>query len=492
MSEKLLLLPILFPAFAALVFAVSALPSSQTRFWRDFAIESAVLVNSALLLFFVWKAPVETLTLFRLSGNVAFALRLDGLGRIFAVLIAFLWPLTMLYALEYMEHKGREVPFYAWFLLTFGVVAGIALSANLLTLFFFYEVMTMTTLPLVMHDMDGRARYAGRQYLLYSVGGAALAFVPLAFSLLHGGGDFILGGSLSLLPHISRTLVLSAYFLGFIGFGVKATVFPFHSWLPAAAVAPTPVTALLHAVAVVKAGVFAIIRLTWYVFDPASLRGTWAQTAAFALVCLTILYGSSMALATHHLKRRFAWSTISQLSYILLGVLLLTPEGLVGALTHLGAHAVMKINLFFCAGAILYRTHREYLFDMRGIGLGMPWTFVALLISGLALCGLPPSAGFMGKWQLGIAAAAVPPLGYIGLVVIGVSAVLTVLYIFSIFGTAAMPGRNFDFGAANEGVSDPGARMLIPMGILAAAAVLYGLYAEPLVAFFTRVALGEI
>ena len=491
MSEKLLLLPILFPAFASLVFALS-INRCRTQFWRDLAVESAVLANSALLLFFVWKAPEGTLTLFRLSGSVAFALHLDGLGRTFAVLIAFLWPLTMLYALEYMEHKGRENPFYAWFLLTFGVVAGIALSANLLTLFFFYEVMTMTTLPLVMHDMDGRARYAGRQYLTYSVGGAALAFVPLAFSLLHGGGEFALGGSLSLLPHISPNLVLSAYFLGFIGFGVKAAVFPFHSWLPAAAVAPTPVTALLHAVAVVKAGVFAIIRLTWYVFGPGTLRGTWAQTAAFTMTCLTILYGSSMALATHHLKRRFAWSTISQLSYILLGVLLLTPEGFVGGLTQLGAHAVMKINLFFCAGAILCRTHREYLFDMRGIGLGMPWTFLALLVSGLALCGLPPSAGFMGKWQLGVAAAAVPPLGYIGLVVITVSAVLTVLYIFSIFGTALMPGKNFDFKTANEGVSDPGARMLIPMGILAAAAVFYGLYAEPLVAFFARVAAGEI
>ena len=185
-------------------------------------------------------------------------------------------------------------------------------------------------------------------------------------------------------------MFLSAWFIGFIGFGVKAAVFPFHGWLPAASVAPTPVTALLHAVAVVKAGVFAIIRLSWYVFNPELLQNTWAQYTAFAMICITILYGSSMALSTQHLKRRFAYSTISQLSYVLMGVLLLTPDGLIGALTHLGAHAVIKINLFFCAGAILCQTEREYLFDMRGLCSGMPKTSIALLISGLALCGLPP------------------------------------------------------------------------------------------------------
>ncbi|MBR1486538.1 MAG: hypothetical protein IJ597_04710, partial [Synergistaceae bacterium] len=259
-----------------------------------------------------------------------------------------------------------------------------------------------------------------------------------------------------------------------------------------AAVAPTPVTALLHAVAVVKAGVFAVIRLTWYVFEPESLDGTWAQWAAFALVCMTILYGSSMALATQHLKRRFAYSTISQLSYILLGVLLLTPEGLVGALTQMGGHAIMKINIFFCAGAILCQTNREYLFDMRGIGHGMPKTSLVFFVSGLALCGLPPSAGFMGKWQLGTAGAAASPLGYIGIAVLAISSVLTVLYVFSIFSIFVMPGKNFDFKTANEGVKDPGLQMLIPLFLLAIGSWLYGLYAQPLINFFTKIAQGLI
>ncbi|MBQ7544736.1 MAG: hypothetical protein IJT02_07310 [Synergistaceae bacterium] len=490
MSEKFLLLPVLLPALAALMIPAINFTS---RTARNIFTECAVLLNTAVIALLVIYPPAKTLILFRMSERAAFALSLDGLGMVFAVLIAVLWPLTTLYAFEYMSHEHREASFFGWFVLTYGVVAGIALSSNLLTLYLFYEVMTLTTLPLVMHEMDGRARYAGRKYLIYSVGGAACAFIALTYTMSQGGGEFFtLGGTLGVWPNEPSSMLLWAWFLGFLGFGVKAAVFPFHGWLPSASVAPTPVTALLHAVAVVKAGIFAVIRLTWYVFEPETLAGTWAQWAAFAMVCITIIYGSSMALATQHLKRRFAYSTISQLSYILLGVLLLTPEGLVGALTHMGGHAVMKINLFFCAGAVLCQTDREYLFDMRGLGLGMPKTSLALLVSGLALCGLPPSAGFMGKWELGIAAAAKSPLGHAGVAMLAVSAVLTVLYIFSIFSIFIMPGKNFDFKTANQGVKDPGNEMLIPLGILAAGAFLYGLYSEPLIEFFTRIAHGII
>ncbi len=488
MNEKFLLFPVLIPALSALLIPALKFPGKK---FRNIFIESSVLLNSLIIILLVLYPPANSLTLFRLSERAAFALKLDGLGMVFAVLIAVLWPLTTLYAFEYMSHEHRETSFFGWFTLTYGVVAGIALASDLLTLYLFYEIMTLTTLPLVMHEMDGRARYAGRKYLIYSVGGAACAFIALTYTMSQGGGEiFMLGGTMGVWPNEPEKLYLWAWFLGFLGFGVKAAVFPFHSWLPSAAVAPTPVTALLHAVAVVKAGIFAIIRLTWYVFEPESLAGTWAQWAAFALACITIIYGSSMALATQHLKRRFAYSTISQLSYILIGVLLLTPEGLVGALTHMGAHAIIKINLFFCAGAVLCQTEREYLFDMRGIGPGMPKTSLAFLISGLALCGLPPSAGFMGKWQLGTAGAAAAPLGHVGIAMLAISAVLTVLYIFSIFSIFIMPGKNFDFKTANEGVKDPGVQMLVPLGILALGSWLYGLYAAPVINFFTKIANG--
>ena len=488
MNEKFLLLPILLPAVAAVMLPFLKF---SDRKYRNIFIESSVLLNTLIILLLVIYPPVNTLTLFRLSEKAGFALRLDGLGMVFAVLIAILWPLTTLYAFEYMTHEHRETTFFGWFILTYGVVAGIALASDLLTLYLFYEIMTLTTLPLVMHEMDGRARYAGRKYLIYSVGGAACAFIALTYTMYQGGGEFFtLGGTLGVWPNEPSNMLLWAWFLGFLGFGVKAAIFPFHGWLPSASVAPTPVTALLHAVAVVKAGIFAIIRLTWYVFEPEVLAGTWAQWAAFILACITIVYGSSMALATQHLKRRFAYSTISQLSYILIGVLLLTPEGLVGALTHMGGHAIMKINLFFCAGAILCQTEREYLFDMRGLVVGMPKTSIALLFSGLALCGLPPSAGFMGKWQLGTASAAGTELGHAGIAMLMISAVLTVLYIFSIFSIFIMPGKNFDFKTANQGVRDPGVQMLAPLGVLALGSFVYGLYSEPLIKFFTRIAQG--
>lgn len=488
MPAWFLLLPILLPAGAALLLPLIG-PRGRTRL--ALCVGAVVTANTILTLLLIRHAPEGTLTLFRLAPTLALALRLDGMGSVFAALVAVLWVPTTLYAFEYMKHEGRENAFFAWFVLTYGVVLGIAFSANLLTLYFFYELMTLTTLPLVMHAMDDRARFAGRKYLTYSVGGASCAFVALVFAALHGtGAPFAMGGTLDAAA-VSRNALSAAYFLGFLGFGVKAAVFPFHGWLPSASVAPTPVTALLHAVAVVKGGVFAIVRLTHYVFGPELLRGSWAQAAAFALACITIVYGSAKALSSQHLKLRFAWSTVAQLSYILMGALLLTPEGLVGGLTHMAGHALMKINLFFCAGAVLYKTHREYLFDMRGIGMGMPRTFLCLGVSGMALAGLPPLAGFMGKWQLGVAAAA-EPCGYVGIAALMASSLMTVLYILSIVGIAVLPGRNFDFARANRGVEDPGLPMTGPMFVLAAAAVLYGLYAGPAIRFFERIAAGAL
>lgn len=490
MSAWFLLLPILIPSAAALVLS-STKPRTGTEL--AFCVGTIVTANSILTLLIARYAPAGALPLLRLSSTLAFALRLDGLGILFSVLVSVLWVPTTFYALEYMKHEGREKAFFSWFILTYGVVLGIAFSANLLTLYFFYELMTLTTLPLVMHAMDDRARAAGRKYLIYSVGGAACAFIALVFTIGHGAGAFFaMGGNLdATVASVPRDTLLTVYLLGFLGFGVKAALFPFHGWLPSASVAPTPVTALLHAVAVVKGGIFAIIRLTYFVFGPELLRGSWAQVTALILACVTIVYGSSRALASRHLKLRFAWSTVSQLSYILLGALLLTPEGLAGGLTHMAGHALMKINLFFCAGAILYKTHREYLSDMRGIGAGMPKTLFCLAVSGMALSGIPPLAGFVGKWQIGTAATSAP-YGYMGLTALMISALLTVLYIFSILGIATMPGKGFDFKTANQGVEDPNALMTIPMFLLAAAAILYGLYAGPAIRFFGRIAAGVL
>ena len=229
MNEKFLLFPILIPALSALLITAVKFPNKKIR---NIFIEAAVLFNSLIIALLIIYPPSGTLTLFRLSERAAFALKLDGLGMVFAALIAVLWPLTTLYAFEYMSHEHRETSFFGWFVLTYGVVAGIALASDLLTLYLFYEIMTLTTLPLVMHEMDGRARYAGRKYLIYSVGGAACAFIALTYAMSQGGGEiFVLGGTLGVWPKDPGNLYLCAWFLGFLGFGVKAAVFPFHGWL---------------------------------------------------------------------------------------------------------------------------------------------------------------------------------------------------------------------------------------------------------------------
>lgn len=258
--------------------------------------------------------------LLRIGGKLSFSLGVDGLSALFGVMVCVLWPLATLYALEYMSREGGENRFFAFYLISFGVTLGIACSANLVTMYLFYELLTLATLPLVMHAMDGKARYAGKVYLIYSMSGAALGFISMVFLLSYGGDHFQLGGVLAGVEP-SQTLLL-AYVAGFFGFGVKAAVFPGFRWLLRASVAPTPVTALLHAVAVVKTGVFAVTRLTWYGYGVDFLSGTWAQSLVMGAAVFTIVFGSAKALRTQHLKRRLAFSTVSNLSYVLLGVTL--------------------------------------------------------------------------------------------------------------------------------------------------------------------------
>ena len=263
-----------------------------------------------------------------------------------------------------------------------------------------------------------------------------------------------------------------AFLLGFCGFGVKAALFPFHHWLPTASVAPTPVTALLHAVAVVKAGIFAVARLIYFGYGAGALLGTRAQTAALMLATVTIVFGSSMALREKHLKRRLAYSTISNLSYILFSLALMTPDGLTGGLTHLLSHAVIKILLFFCAGAILYQNGREYINQLRGIGRRMPVTMGCFALAALSLIGIPPMAGFVSKWQLLSAGLDAPLQGFgiAGLAVLILSALLTAGYLLPVVTDGFFPGR--DFITERREV---GPRMTGPMLAFAAAVVVLGL-----------------
>ena len=435
------------------------------------------LGTSALTAVLCVRPPEGTLSFLPFTEELTLALRVDGVGRALMALLAFLWPLAVLYAFEYMEHEERPKAFFAWYTLSYFAVLGVAMAANLFTLYFFFECVTLCTLPLVTHKRDAASVRAGRRYLVYSLTGAVMAFAGMILLTRHGAGlDFLPGVGLRREAGLDENLMRGAFLAAFIGFSVKAAMFPLHAWLPAASVAPTPVTALLHAVAVVNAGAFACLRLTWYACGTDWLFGTWAQTAVLCLTLFTVLFGSAMAVREQHLKRRLAYSTVSNLSYILFGVALMTPAGMTGALTHLLAHGLTKIVLFYCAGAILIRTDREYVQDLRGMGRAMPATFAAFTLAGLSLIGTPPLAGFLGKWNLLTAAAdSGIALGTAGIGVILISAVLTAIYIMSVVAYA------FFLPAGESGVLpagrrlDPSWRMLLPLAAIGIAILMTGL-----------------
>ncbi len=448
---------------------------------------------TSLCLLYCLLVPQESVVLCHFSDTLAVTLSLDGLGKVFAALVAFLWPFASLYAFEYMEKASGQNTFFAFYTISFGVTLGVAMADNLLSLYVFYELLTFATLPLVMHGMRHEAVDAGLKYLYYSLGGAALAFIGLVFILYFGQGStaFAFGGSLpASAVQGNETLLRAGYVLCFLGFGVKAAVFPLHGWLPSVAVAPTPVTALLHAVAVVKAGAFAIIRVTYYTFGAGLLAGTFAQYVPLALAIFTIVFGCVMAVRERNLKRRLAYSTVSNLSYILFGALLLTPGGMQAGLLHMVFHALMKITLFAAAGTVLEKTGKRYVSDLRGLSKRMPLTMAAFALGALAMTGVPPLPGFLSKWSLAEAAlTAGGALPIIGLCALIVSALLTAGYLVVPTVTAwFMPlPENAELPKASY---DPGWRMLVPFVVFCAAMLACSLYPSPLVAYLRDVAAG--
>ncbi len=486
MPTYLLLAAILLPlAGGVLLYALKGIPLRALR------ISSLILtvLTSVLVWGLILGGGEGSFRVTRFAADLEVMLRLDGLGRFFAGILATLWPLTVLYALSYMENEPRQRSFFCFFCLSYAVSLGVAFAGNLFTLYFNYELLTLATVPLVLHAMTREAVKATRTYLLYSLGGAAFAFASMIFLIAAGaGGSFTLGGVLREVPYGNPALVRIFFVLGFFGFGVKSTVFPLHGWLPKAAVAPTPVTALLHAVAVVKAGAFAVIRLTWYCYGPDLLRGTWAQYLPLCFAAFTVVFGSVMAVKQAHFKRRLAWSTISNLSYILLGALLMTPEGLAAGLVHMAAHACIKILAFFCAGAALRRAGAQYHTELSGLGRKMPLTFGCYAVSALALTGIPLFNGFISKWQLLTACADQASwAAWVGAGALLISAMLTAIYMLTPACRAFFPGRDKGRGRL-AGVREADWRMSLPHGILAAGCLVFGVWAQPILDAAGRIA----
>ena len=411
--------------------------------------------------------------LWQITETITFSLRLDAVGILFCCLTAFCWLLTIPYAHVYMPHQGGEPRFYAFLFATEAAVMGAALAADFMTLYLFFELTTVLSAPLVLHGQDDGALLGGAKYLYYSVGGAFLALFGMAVLQQHCATlAFVKGGSL--LPGHHTPLVLAAVFCAIVGFGAKAGLYPLHNWLPSAhPAAPAPASALLSGI-IAKCGVLAILRLLYFVVGPEAIRGTWVQTAALTLTALTIALGSYMGCLERGLKKRLAYSSISQISYVLLGLFLLTERGVMGGMLQLFFHALAKIAIFQAAGAVILLTGNTRIDQFRGLGRRMPVTMLCFTVVSLSLVGIPPFGGFWSKWYLATAALAAVPgaLGYVIPAVLILSALLTAGYLAQPIIAAFFPGRDCP-EALLEPVDEPTA-MMTSLVIFAALSGLLG------------------
>lgn len=400
--------------------------------------EAATLVTATILFLIVAGIyPVVAaggrpeITLFEALPGLAFAFMVEPLGMIFALIASFLWIVTTLYSIGYMRghHEKNQTRFYFFFAIAIFSSIGVAFAANMFTLFIFYEILTLSTFPLVTHAGTPEAKRAGRVYLGILLG-TSIAFQLLAVIwtwTVAGTLDFRVGGILA--GHASDLVIGILFVLYMYGIG-KAALMPFHRWLPAAMVAPTPVSALLHAVAVVKAGVFTVVKVVLYIFGSETLLNIGNSQWLVYVAGFTIIMASLIALRQDNLKRRLAYSTISQLSYVVIAAAILSPQSLMGASIHIAAHAFGKITLFFCAGAIMVASHKTEVSQLKGIGKRMPFTMTAFAIGAISMIGLPPTAGFLSKWYIIQGAVAAEQMVALGVIV--VSTLLNAAYFLPI------------------------------------------------------------
>lgn len=370
-------------------------------------------------------------TVARVLPGLAIEFKVDPLGLLFALVAATLWIATSAYSIGYMRglKEHSQTRYFSFFAIALSATIGVAFSANLLTMYLFYEMLSLATYPLVTHHQDEEARFSGRKYLSYILGTSIAFVLPAMLVTYHLAGtlDF---NSLGILSGVDSKATITVLLLLFVFGFAKAGIMPFHGWLPAAMVAPTPVSALLHAVAVVKVGVFSILRIITGIFGVDLLGSLGLGTMLCYIAAITILTASLIALSQDGLKRRLAFSTIGQLSYIVLGAALLSPKGLTGAFVHIAMHAFGKITLFFCAGAIFVATGKKYISEMVGIGKRMPLTMTAFFIGSLSVIGLPPTGGFFSKWYLVLGTIQADQIAM--LVVLLVSSLLNAAYFLPI------------------------------------------------------------
>jgi len=466
-GAEALQLALVVPAAAALLIAAAGR-------WPNVR-EGITLATGATLLAIVYTLLPDVMAggrpavlLVETLPGLSIALSAEPLGMLFALIAASLWIVTSIYAIGYMRghHEKNQTRFYVAFAIAIASTMGVAFADNMFTLFLFYEALTISTYPLVTHAGTDAAKRGGRTYLGILIG-TSIAFQLLAIGWtwsLTGTLDFTEGGVFS--QDTPAWLIGALYALFVFGIG-KAALMPFHRWLPAAMVAPTPVSALLHAVAVVKAGVFTVLKVTVYLFGLDTITNAAANDWLVYIAGATILLASLVAMTKDNLKARLAYSTVSQLGYIVLGALLATPLGILGGSMHIAMHAFAKITLFFAAGAIMVAAHKTEISQLDGLGRRMPLTFAAFAIGTLSIIGLPPFAGVWSKWYLALATIDAGHLLLLGVLLL--SSLLNIAYLLVI------PMRAFFCTPADQsnGIHEAPVACLLAMGITSAACVFY-------------------
>lgn len=497
--QELILCTIFIPVLAGLLMLV--LPAGKVKEKTVAYVSVGALVLSlvsaaALLVCYVkaGDAGVNGFTLFTLTEGLEIRFAIDGLGAFFLGFIPLIWLLGGVFSLEYLKHEHYRKRFWGFYLLTLAALHGLSLSGNLVTMYLFFEMMTLVSMPLVLHTQTHEAIMAGLKYLLYSMCGAYMALFGVFF-LYHFGGqmDFVSGGVVA--PEVwaeNGTILLLALFFMVLGFGVKAGMFPMHAWLPTAhPVAPAPASAVLSAI-IVKGGVLAVLRSVYYVAGAQFLKGTWVQYTWIVLALITVFMGSMLAFREPLLKKRFAYSSVSQASYIMLGMAIMDPVALTGSLLHVVFHAFIKTALFLTAGAIIYQTGHTRVDQLRGIGKEMPVTIWCYTIVALGLIGIPPVCGFISKWYLavGMLESGMNVFSWLGPVILLVSALLTAGYLLPITIQGFLPGNDYDYAGLIK--REPSVKMVLPLVVLAAGALLMGIFPGELTKFLETIAMAVI
>ena len=433
----------------------------------------------------VYDNKIIEYSVFSLIPGVDISFRVDSFGLLFAIGASILWIATSFYSIGYMRStkERSQTRYYTCFAVSLSMTLGVAFSANLFTMFLFYEGLTLITYPLVAHKDTPEAKQGARKYVIYLLG-TAKAFIVAAIILTYNLAGTLEFSRLGIFPAMVQStspgllyLIFTLFLFGF----AKCAIMPFHSWLPAAMVAPTPVSALLHAVAVVKTGVFTVLRVILFIFGTDLMLQIGADVFAITFASLTIIIASLMALSRDNLKARLAFSTISQLSYIILGAALLTPSAIIGGIIHITNHAFSKITLFFCAGSIYVSSHKTEISQLNGIGKKMPWTMVAFAIATLSMVGVPPVSGFITKWYLVIGSMERHSVAV--LTVLLASSFLNAAYFVPIVYKAFFKKEETDAVDNRSGAQENDAVkavpfMVVPLTLTAIVSILLGLYPD--------------